>query len=220
MEIEYWNSFYRAGGPNRELSGFASSVDQAHEKKGTIIEFGCGDGTDAIGLARRGWEVIASDGSVEGIEKAKSRAREYSVQDDQLRFSVINVSAPEELQKHLQSAQLDSRREPVLIFTRFFLHSLADEELDTFIIGLSAGIENPITMAHEFRTPEDSSMPKAFSNHSRIFRSPETVLDAFSKHFEISKVSLSQGSARAVYREDDARVAWVIFSSATRRNHA
>lgn len=135
-----------------------------------------------------------------------------------MRFSIVDVSSPDNLQGYLKSLDLVSREEPVVIFTRFFLHSLSDSELNAFVIGLSSGLEKPIVMVHEFRTPEDSEMPKAFSNHSRVFRTPDTVLEAFSQHFDITEATVSQEPNRAVYKEDDARVAWVRFSSMARLN--
>lgn len=68
-----WNARYGegeqiwSGEPNsllvRELSGVTAA---------RIVDVGCGEGADAIWLARRGWQVVAVDVSGVAIERAKS----------------------------------------------------------------------------------------------------------------------------------------------------
>ncbi|MFJ9030594.1 SAM-dependent methyltransferase [Streptomyces sp. NPDC102274] len=79
---QYWEDFYRAkdtvwsGNANpilvREVTGLAS---------GTALDLGCGEGADAIWLARRGWRVTAVDVSSTALDRAAGHAAEGGVAD-------------------------------------------------------------------------------------------------------------------------------------------
>jgi 2-polyprenyl-3-methyl-5-hydroxy-6-metoxy-1,4-benzoquinol methylase len=56
----------------------------------SVLEIGCGIGTDTINFARAGAEVTACDLSVESIELAKKRAVVYGLQD---KITFYNVNA-------------------------------------------------------------------------------------------------------------------------------
>lgn len=49
---------------------------------GKAVEFGCGTGTNAIALARRGWQVVAVDIAGVAILRAKLKARKAGVSVD------------------------------------------------------------------------------------------------------------------------------------------
>ncbi|MTE17881.1 methyltransferase domain-containing protein [Streptomyces sp. TRM43335] len=79
---EYWEDFYGArdhvwsGRPNvalvRETDGLPP---------GTALDLGCGEGADAIWLARRGWRVTAVDVSGTALERGAEHARRAGVAD-------------------------------------------------------------------------------------------------------------------------------------------
>ncbi|MCU1690597.1 MAG: methyltransferase type 12 [Jatrophihabitantaceae bacterium] len=68
---DYWDDRYAtkpsiwSGNPNQRL------VEQAsHLSPGTALEVGSGEGADAIWLAQRGWQVVATDVSSVALERA------------------------------------------------------------------------------------------------------------------------------------------------------
>jgi SAM-dependent methyltransferase len=71
-----WDERYRSspqvwsGEPNPQL--VAEIADLA---PGRALDAGCGEGADAIWLARRGWEVVAADISGVALERAAQHAR-------------------------------------------------------------------------------------------------------------------------------------------------
>ncbi|WP_322942143.1 class I SAM-dependent methyltransferase [Actinacidiphila yeochonensis] len=81
-DAEYWDGRYRerhhiwSGRPNaallREAEGLAP---------GRALDLGCGEGADAIWLARQGWKVVASDISAVALERAREHAAESEVAD-------------------------------------------------------------------------------------------------------------------------------------------
>ena len=78
---EFWDGFYReraqvwSGNPNallvREVAGLAP---------GTALELGCGEGADAVWLARQGWQVTGLDISAVALERAAAHARDAGVE--------------------------------------------------------------------------------------------------------------------------------------------
>ena len=73
----YWDDRYSghrhvwSGRPNPHLVGEAGDLDP-----GRAIDVGCGEGADAIWLARHGWEVTGADVSPVGLERAAQNAAE------------------------------------------------------------------------------------------------------------------------------------------------
>jgi SAM-dependent methyltransferase len=71
----YWDERYRSqdrlwsGEPNRYLVSEASELSP-----GVALDAGCGEGADAIWLARRGWHVTAVDLSAVAVERAAANA--------------------------------------------------------------------------------------------------------------------------------------------------
>ncbi len=74
---EFWNQRYQtsariwSGNPNSQL---VAEVD--HLVPGRALDAGCGEGADAIWLAQRGWQVVATDISSVAIGRAAEHARE------------------------------------------------------------------------------------------------------------------------------------------------
>jgi SAM-dependent methyltransferase len=73
---EFWDDRYRSAGqlwsgqPNVQLAAQAADLPP-----GEALEAGCGEGADAIWLARRGWTVTAVDVSAVALERAAAAAR-------------------------------------------------------------------------------------------------------------------------------------------------
>ena len=79
---EFWDAHYNqrpqvwSGQPNPVL--VAEAVDL---KPGEALDIGCGEGADAIWLARRGWHVTAVDVSRIALERAAAAAKDAGVDD-------------------------------------------------------------------------------------------------------------------------------------------
>jgi SAM-dependent methyltransferase len=72
----FWNERYRSarqvwsGDPNPQLV-----AEVAGRRPGRALDVGCGEGADAIWLARSGWTVVAADISGVAVERAERHAR-------------------------------------------------------------------------------------------------------------------------------------------------
>ncbi|QBI54341.1 SAM-dependent methyltransferase [Streptomonospora litoralis] len=79
---EYWEDRYReseriwSGEPNAALVAEVGGV-----QPGTALDLGCGEGGDAVWLARRGWRVTAVDISEVALQRARDGAARSGVAD-------------------------------------------------------------------------------------------------------------------------------------------
>ena len=92
-DIERWNRKYRAGNPNPAFAPSPLLVQHAHllDGRGLALDVACGVGQNAVFLAGRGYDVVAVDGSVTGLEYCRqamgaSRRRIHLVAADLDRF--------------------------------------------------------------------------------------------------------------------------------------
>ncbi|MFD0800664.1 class I SAM-dependent methyltransferase, partial [Streptomonospora algeriensis] len=79
---QYWDARYREG--ERLWSGEPNAAliaETAETQPGTALDLGCGEGADAVWLARQGWRVVAVDVSAVALERARSHADEAGMAD-------------------------------------------------------------------------------------------------------------------------------------------
>lgn len=84
-----------------ELVRLVEGDDPWHVPRGRALDLGCGTGTNALYLARHGWEVTAIDFAAPAIAHARGRAREGALPGS-ARFLQGDVTQLERL--HLQGA--------------------------------------------------------------------------------------------------------------------
>ena len=79
---EFWDDRYRtgettwSGNPNPRLVEHVAAL-----APGTALDAGSGDGSDAIWLAERGWQVTGTDVSQVALDLAAGRAADAGIQD-------------------------------------------------------------------------------------------------------------------------------------------
>jgi methyl halide transferase len=91
--ISDWDGMYRQGTPPWEAGVPHAELERVLDeypfpKCGTVLEIGCGTGSDAICLAKRRFEVTAVDCSPIALERARLRAEQ---QDALLRFVLEDI---------------------------------------------------------------------------------------------------------------------------------
>lgn len=113
----YWEERYAAapvwsGRVNRTLADVLDGLEPA---PGTALDLGCGEGADALWLAERGWRVTAVDIAPSAIARASAAARAAGVDENNLRYAVVDLDAPGELEREVGA--------PVDLVTASFFHS-------------------------------------------------------------------------------------------------
>ena len=172
---EFWDDRYRSrermfsGQPNAQLVAQAADLTP-----GTALDAGCGEGADAIWLARRGWTVTGVDVSAVALERAAGDA----------------VAAGEEA-----AGRITWQREDLLtwgpqagsfdLVTASFMHLPADE-LGAMHRRLAAGVRSGGTFLLILHHPDDLHANVGRAGQPELFASARdmaAVLDP--EHWEI-----------------------------------
>lgn len=201
---DYWNAFYADGGVARRPvpSQFAAFVAGELDGPTRILEFGSGSGRDSLFLAAHGHNVTGVDGSKAAVEACAELAEE-------LGLDVEFVSAS--IDQEGLAAQLRVEPGNTLVYARFFVHAITDDEQAAFL-RLVAELTSPgDRLAVEYRTLRDSSGAKVTGSHYRRFVDPtsfnaQAVLHGFDVTYAV------EGYGFAKYREDDAYVARALLT--------
>jgi len=92
---EFWDARYGesdrlwSGEPNPQLVAEIAEVEA-----GTAVDIGCGEGADAIWLARRGWRVTGADISSVALERARAHADQAGVEVEWVQTDLLAWQAP------------------------------------------------------------------------------------------------------------------------------
>jgi SAM-dependent methyltransferase len=204
QKAAYWDHFYDGQQPNtrRLPSQFASFVAGELRSRHRVIEFGCGNGRDALFFAQHGHDVVGIDGSASAIMHCRAAADALGEDAAFVQGSVSDPDLP---------ALLQRRTEPSVVYARFFLHAITSDEEQAFLSCAAAITAPGDLMAVEYRTVRDQSQVKVTDPHFRRFLSPHQFhLDAADHGFHVTYSV--EGFGYAKYREDDAYVARALLS--------
>lgn len=195
---EYWNSYYDACRSRRHTpSQFAVFVDGELTGPHRIIDIGCGTGRDSIYFAQVGHDVVGVDASEAAVRGCRAVVDEFSLCAEFVESSILSDNL---------AARLASDRGPTVIYARFFLHAVTEEEEGAFL-RLAARLTRPgDILAVEYRTVRDSSGAKVTGTHYRRFIRPsEFQANAIKSGFDVTYAV--EGFGYAKYGPDDAYVA-------------
>ncbi|MEI5672905.1 MULTISPECIES: class I SAM-dependent methyltransferase [unclassified Nocardioides] len=90
---EFWDERYAgsdriwSGNPNRRLVEHVDGL-----RPGTALDVGCGEGADAVWLARHGWQVVGVDVSQVALDRAAEHAEQNGV-GRQCRWQQVDLMA-------------------------------------------------------------------------------------------------------------------------------
>ncbi len=91
--VDFWEERYRgsdsvwSGRVNHSFAAAAATLEA-----GTALEFGCGEGADAIWLAQQGWQVTGVDISPTAIGRATEAATKAGLAPDGVRFIAADLA--------------------------------------------------------------------------------------------------------------------------------
>ena len=208
---EYWNKYYDSRSAPIMPSQFAVFFVNEINPESSVIELGSGNGRDSFFFSKIVNHVIAVDGSEVAVNNCKNKVIEDDLNNIDFLHSLIDE--PELLSK-LEKKLLDSKADmnSLFIYSRFFLHSINEEEENKMILLISKLLESYTGSAYlEFRTEEDKHLSKYTGTHFRRYVAPNNLIDKFKKmNFSIDYHV--EGLGYAKYKVDDAHAARLIVS--------
>lgn len=199
--MDYWDAFYEKHAVPTVPSQFAVfALDEMGDTR-TVIEIGCGNGRDSVAFAQYGKEVLALDQSPPAIETAQNLASSSGVRKITFLSGDLTFLSVEKIGKVPA---------PKVVYARFFLHAINDDDLETFFKLSSAILYEGEKVFVEYRGPEDKEREKVTPKHYRAYRSGLDVSKiAKSEGFLLSYEVEGVGFAK--YQQDDAHVVRQIF---------
>ena len=201
--VDYWDKYYATSTTRRRPlpSQFAAFVAGELTGPSRVIELGCGAGRDAIFFAANGHQVIGVDASEQAVARCRVLAGDL---DEDARFIAAAIDDAQ------LPGTLGTSPDPVVVYARFFVHAITDEE-EVHFLDLAASVTNPgDLLAVEYRTVRDSSGSKVTGRHYRRFVRPSLFQNrALARGFEVTYSV--EGFGFAKYKSDDAYVARTIF---------
>tara|TARA_B110001452_G_scaffold206484_1_gene176583 strand:- start:3278 stop:3898 length:621 start_codon:yes stop_codon:yes gene_type:complete len=195
---EYWNFFYKTQVNKINLnhpSQFATFIVGETENITSLLEFGCGNGRDALFFAHYFKKVFAFDGSNEIINKNK---KQYS-KIKNLKFSKFNTN-----DKFNNQLILSNKNKA--IYARFYLHALTNSEIKSFISLCGNLLNKNERLYIEYRTEKDKKRNKETQKHYRNYINPKSI-NKLLKQFNLKNLYFVEGLGYAKYKDDDAFVA-------------
>ncbi|MEU3049790.1 class I SAM-dependent methyltransferase [Streptomyces sp. NPDC006984] len=159
---EHWDSRYReserrwSGEPNAALVTEAAGM-----APGRALDIGCGEGADAIWLARRGWRVTAVDVSGVALERAARHARE------------AGAGTGVDWQRHDLAVSFPSGEWDLV--SAHYLHSLGELPRDAILRRAAAAVAPGgvlLVVGHS-----DAGDREGAHHHGMPFPTPEEVLE-------------------------------------------
>jgi len=151
-----WNARYAAA-PDGMFSGNVNgtlAIEVATMRPGTALDVGCGEGADAIWLARAGWEVTALDISTVAVERGRAAAEAAGVS---ARWVAADFAAEDLGQFDLVSAHYPAlKHTPDRAVLRALLAAVAPG--GTLLYVGHAPLDREFSLAHGF-DPNDFVLP-------------------------------------------------------------
>ena len=206
---KYWNNYYREKSAPNIPSQFAVFFANEITPDSLVVELGSGNGRDSMFFATQFKYVCGVDGSDTAIASCIANSDEIGFRNiDFIPAMIDETNLSKKIEDKILKASHDA---PVYIYSRFFLHSINEQDEDQLIKLMDKLLQNRrggIFM--EFRTEEDETLSKYTGTHFRRYVNPEILIAKFSRlGFKVNYHV--EGTGFAKYKTDDAYVARLVF---------
>jgi 2-polyprenyl-3-methyl-5-hydroxy-6-metoxy-1,4-benzoquinol methylase len=208
---DYWNSFYREVDIIDE-SSFCGFVHGMIAPDSIVLDIGCGSGRDSFAFARKGYQVIGLDRSVEAIKKNSSIISDEHTTGMKLTFSNVDINDEDKLD-NLIGKVVDRgihNMQPVVAYMRFLLHSINEDSERILLKTLSKRLRAGDCIAAEFRTIEDEHRNKIYGNHYRRFVDSDKLLQLMEGCYGFELKFFAKGVGLSIYNDEDPFLARII----------
>ncbi|MBM0204755.1 class I SAM-dependent methyltransferase [Micromonospora sp. STR1s_5] len=194
---EYWDEFYR-GWQLAVPSQFCALVSAHLEAGDLVVDFGCGNGRDAIWFGNFGYPVLAIDASEQAIVHARGQTPPRA----KVEYHVADIGEIERISELIRGWRRAGR---MVCYARFFLHAISAAQEASFFRILAEVLEKGDRCFFEFRTLADASGEKVFGDHYRRYIDIESLVSRAAS-FGFVSTYLVEGVGMAYFRGEDAVV--------------
>lgn len=203
---KHWSQFYGSNKASIEPSSFARFIDRRYPDHRSVVEFGCGNGRDAIYYCQSGRQVLGFDLCREAIDKCNELARLRSV-SQMGQFEVADIINEEELLPLVR--RHSSGHSPTIFYARFFLHSIDEAREDSLFRVVSSSLAPRDVFCVEFRTTSDAQNLKLYGEHYRRFLEVDGTVQKCKAHGMAVGYAI-EGTDLAVHGNENPHVARII----------
>lgn len=200
-EEVYWANFYA----RTDLEGgstFFDAISRRDDLPWTVVDIGCGDGRDAFAFARAGRQVIGLDRSHVAVRHAAKKALESGLSQT-LSFVSGDVSEKRVVEAALERAHMLAGDKPVLLYLRFFLHSIPEETQEALFRSLHEFAKPGDLLAAEFRTDKDRARQKFFGKHYRRYQEAAAFARALEMRWGFTVLEQQESDGLSPYKGED-----------------
>lgn len=203
--VNYWNDFYNKVTLDDE-STFCSFIKNIIDQDVTIIDIGCGSGRDTYSFAKEGYKIYGIDRSIEAIKKNNEKVKSIS----NIEFQNIDIGEENELHDFICRVMSDEKK--LLIYSRFFLHSINKETEEFFLNILSKVLRQGDVLALEFRTIEDENIDKVYNNHYRRYINAKELKVSLEQDFSFTTDYFHKGQGLSKFKDEDPYLGRMILT--------
>jgi SAM-dependent methyltransferase len=162
FDKNYWESHWQNASGRRDAFAIDVNPYLTHETRdlarGTALEAGCGEGSEAIWLASEGWQVTAADISSEVLSRASERASADAAVAERIEWVEADLSAWEPRQQFdLVTTHYAHPAMPQLVFYERISHWVAPGGT-LLVVG---HLHRADTHGHDHDPPEKASVTAA-----------------------------------------------------------
>jgi tellurite methyltransferase len=129
----HWNSYYQ-GKEVPEIPSQFAVFTLGEYRPEVVVDIGCGSGRDSFFFASLGVTTIGIDGSSSAVDLCRQKVSGHPLQ-----FLRLDVGDEMLADKVLAIAGGDGK---ILVYARFFIHAITDEEEDNLLEQVSRLLKN------------------------------------------------------------------------------
>lgn len=207
LNEHYWNDFYKRHFKHTPCQ-FCVSVLTEIDPHTTVVEFGSGNGRDAIYFASQGHKTVAMDLSPEAIASCERElARRQVAHAFFLRGDVTNKQHVDDMMAVARSKETHGK---MIFYSRFVMHTLDDNQEDRFLNIVSTAMLPDERLYLEFRSKEDAKLSKHYGNHFRRYIDTDLFQKKLTQNHPFSVDYTITGQGMAKFKQEDPVVSRII----------